>query len=53
MDEEKPVGTYELTWNASSLPSGVYFYQLLVSALRSKDGSAGEFIQTKKMLLLK
>jgi len=43
MDEEKPIGTYELTWNAGTLPSGVYFYQL----------KAGEFISTKKMILLK
>ncbi len=43
MDEEKSVGTYELTWNAADLPSGVYFYQL----------KAGEFISTKKMLLIK
>ena len=26
MDEEKSVGTYKLNWNASNLPSGVYFY---------------------------
>ena len=43
MDEEKSVGTYELTWNAENLPSGVYFYQL----------RAGDFIQTKKMILLR
>ena len=43
MNEEKLAGTYELTWNASNLPSGVYFYQL----------KAGEFTQTMKMLLLK
>jgi hypothetical protein len=43
MDEEKSVGTYELTWNAVNLPSGVYFYQL----------RACSFIETKKMLLLK
>jgi hypothetical protein len=46
VNEYKPAGTYELTWNAASadgLPSGVYFYQL----------RAGNFIQTKKMLLLK
>ncbi|MCU0406572.1 MAG: T9SS type A sorting domain-containing protein [Ignavibacteriaceae bacterium] len=43
VNEEKPVGTYEVTWYAQNLPSGVYFYQL----------RAGNFIQTKKMILLK
>ena len=43
VNEEKPVGTYELTWNAANLPSGVYFYRL----------QAGDFVQTRKMILLK
>ena len=43
VNEEKPAGTFELTWNASNLPSGVYFYQL----------KTGEFINIKKMILLK
>ncbi|MEJ2104604.1 MAG: prolyl oligopeptidase family serine peptidase [Ignavibacteriaceae bacterium] len=43
VNEEKPAGTYELTWNAANLSSGVYFYQLM----------AGDFIQTKKMILLR
>lgn len=43
INEEKPAGIYELTWNASTLPSGVYFYQL----------NAGDFVETKKMILLK
>jgi hypothetical protein len=42
-NEEKPAGTYELTWSAANLPSGVYFYQL----------KAGSFLETKKMILLK
>ena len=37
----------------STIPSGVYFYQLFVSASQSKDGKAGNFIQTKKMILMK
>jgi N-acetylneuraminic acid mutarotase len=43
IDEEKPAGSYEVTWNATNLPSGVYFYQL----------KAGSFTATKKLLLLK
>jgi hypothetical protein len=43
VDEEKSAGTYELTWNATRLPSGVYFYQL----------KAGSFVETKKMVLMK
>ncbi len=43
VNEEKPAGTYELTWYAEQLPSGVYFYQL----------RAGDYVQTRKMILLK
>ena len=43
VNEEKSVGIYELTCNAENLPSGVYFYRL----------QAGDFVQTRKMLLLK
>ncbi len=43
VNESKQPGEYEVEFNASSLSSGIYFYQL----------SAGDFIQTKKMLLLK
>jgi parallel beta-helix repeat protein len=60
IDEEKEAGYHSVEFNASSpalagqaLPSGVYFYQLLVSALQSKDGKAGEFRQTRKMVLIR
>jgi hypothetical protein len=43
VNDEKPVGTYEVNWNAFNLPSGVYFYRL----------QAGTFVQTRKMILLK
>ena len=43
VNEEKPIGTYEVTWNAENLSSGVYFYCL----------QAGDFVQTKKLILLK
>ena len=43
VNEEKPAGNYEVTWNAINIPSGVYFYRL----------QAGDFVQTRKMILLK
>jgi hypothetical protein len=53
VNEEKPAGEYEVEFDGSNLPSGIYFYQLLVSALHSKDGKAGSFVETRKMILLK
>lgn len=44
---EKPAGTYEVTFNASTLSSGTYFYRL------EAISPTGEFVQTKKMLLMK
>ncbi|MEE9448799.1 MAG: hypothetical protein V3V72_02010, partial [Ignavibacteriaceae bacterium] len=53
VNEEKPAGSYEVefsaTGGATSLPSGIYFYQLQVYAPRR----AGDFVETKKMILLK
>jgi Secretion system C-terminal sorting domain/Outer membrane protein Omp28 len=43
LNKNIPAGNYELTFDASELPAGVYFYTL----------QSGEFVQTKKMILLK
>ena len=43
VNEEKLPGDYKVEFNANGMPSGIYFYQL----------SAGNFISTKKMIVLK
>ncbi len=43
VNEEKLPGTYEVKFDASHLPSGIYFYRLLV----------GNYSETKSMVLLK
>ncbi len=43
VNEIKPAGTYNLSWNATGLATGVYFYQL----------RAGDFIETKKLVLVR
>jgi hypothetical protein len=43
VNEEKPAGEYEVEFNAAKLSSGIYFFKL----------QAGDFIQTKKMILLR
>ncbi len=42
-DELYPAGDHIVVWDASTHPSGVYFYRL----------TAGEIVETKKMVLLK
>lgn len=43
VSDRQSAGRYEVKWDASGLPSGVYFYRL----------SAGTFVHVKKMLLMK
>jgi beta-glucuronidase len=53
VDEYKPAGRYEVEFDGSRLTSGIYFYQLSVSAWPSQDGKAGSQVSTKKLVLLK
>jgi hypothetical protein len=43
VNEVKPAGSYDIEFEATQLPSGIYFYRL----------QAGDYIETKKMVLMK
>ncbi|MBT8378950.1 MAG: T9SS type A sorting domain-containing protein [Ignavibacteria bacterium] len=43
VNKERPGGSYDIEFNATGLPSGIYFYQL----------QAGHFVTIKKMVLMK
>jgi photosystem II stability/assembly factor-like uncharacterized protein len=43
VNEKQSPGTYEVSWDGSAYPSGVYFYKLI----------SGDFTVTKKMLMIK
>ncbi len=43
VNEEKPAGKYEVSWNASNLASGAYIYRL----------QSGLFVSSKKIMLLR
>lgn len=43
VDRKMEAGRYEVTWDASRLPSGVYLYRI----------TAGDFVQVKQMILIK
>jgi hypothetical protein len=43
LDDEKPAGYHQVSWNAGSVPTGVYFYKI----------RAGKFTDVKKCVLMK
>jgi Zinc carboxypeptidase/Secretion system C-terminal sorting domain len=43
VNEKQSAGKYVVQWDASSYPSGVYFYRII----------AGDFTETKKMVMIK
>jgi hypothetical protein len=43
LNEEKTMGSYEIKFDATNLPSGIYLYRIV----------SGDFVQMKKMILLK
>ena len=51
IDGEQTAGVHSVRWDAASLSSGIYFYRL--QARPTSGGQAGDFVRTKKMILLK
>ena len=51
VNQTQDAGFKSIQWDASSVPSGIYFYQ--INARQKEGGQAGDFIQTRKMILLK
>ena len=43
VNEELKAGSYQVDWDGSNYTSGVYFYRI----------QAGDYLETKKMLMLK
>ena len=43
VDSKRIAGNHSISWNASNVASGIYFYRL----------KAGDFVQTRKMVLSK
>lgn len=49
INEFKTAGTYSVVFDGSNISSGVYFYQLSAGS----PGEAGNYIETRKMMLIK
>jgi hypothetical protein len=50
VDKQTNAGSYEVQWNASQMPSGIYFYKITV---RQAGSLTGDFVSIKKMILVK
>lgn len=51
VDEHQVAGSYSVRFNPSGLASGLYFYRL--QARQTNGGQADNFVQTRKMVLMK
>jgi hypothetical protein len=50
VNEQRRAGSYSVEWNASDVPSGVYFYRTEAVSVSDPDK---RFVDVKKMILLK
>src|SRR5207249_1564273 len=52
VNEQLKQGSYETEWDGSNFASGIYYYKLVVGD-NTNNGGAGDFSETKKMVLIK
>jgi hypothetical protein len=50
VDGRKESGSYQVQWNVSNVPSGIYFYRM--RATLTSHGREEVFLETRKMILL-
>lgn len=53
VDGLQQAGQHETTFDASNLASGIYFYRLHVHRSLGAGGKAGDFVQSRQMVLVK
>jgi len=51
VESEQPAGYHQITWNATNVASGMYFYRLQAGDPSTRSGYL--FVQTRKMILLR
>lgn len=51
VNEKQSPGTFEVNWNATEYPSGVYFYKLITVDPEASPGQV--YTETKRMVLIK
>jgi photosystem II stability/assembly factor-like uncharacterized protein len=53
VNEPKAPGSYQVRFDATGLPSGVYFYRLQVRPSDPATGGTGSYTETKRMILVR
>jgi hypothetical protein len=53
VSEKLPPGTYTRQWNATGMPSGIYFYRLAIVPAEGTNSQSGIFTETKKLVFVR
>jgi hypothetical protein len=52
VNEQEPAGSYQVKFNASTIPSGMYFYKLEAAPLSSGEARSS-FVQTRRLVVIR